>query len=137
MGRTNRSTKLDDPGNAAAFRVDPFAALPAALPQDGPATAGHAASTERDLQAPAGPGAGGTRIRAAGLRYGVERKGHGGKAVTVVRGLEGLSGAEQAALLQAARQALGVGGAFADGILQLQGDQRDRARAWLEKRFPK
>ena len=62
-----------------------------------------------------------------------ERKGHGGKTVTLVRGLELLSELEKMELSGRIKTALGIGARFVEGILELQGDQRDRAAAWFEK----
>ncbi|HEY4221015.1 MAG TPA: translation initiation factor [Myxococcota bacterium] len=61
----------------------------------------------------------------------MERKGHGGKTVTVVSGvapfaLEGLCGDM--------KKALGVGARVEDGAIVLQGDLVPRAMAYLDKR---
>jgi translation initiation factor 1 len=65
----------------------------------------------------------------------MEKKGRGGKTVTVVDGLpnnaEFLKG-----LCQELKRASGTGGAVADGAIELQGDLRDRVRDCLaEKGF--
>lgn len=65
------------------------------------------------------------------VRY--ERKGRGGKEATLIEQLT-LSPAERAEWLLAMKQALGCGGTLEDEALVLQGDQRVRARAWLEAR---
>ena len=62
-----------------------------------------------------------------------ERKGRGGKEVTLVHGLENLDTMLQMELCGRIKEALGIGGQFADGILMLQGDQTERAAAWFEK----
>ena len=62
-----------------------------------------------------------------------ETKGRGGKAVTLVDGLP-LAGAELKTLAKALKQKCGVGGAIKDGIIEIQGDQRDSLQAELEKR---
>jgi len=62
-----------------------------------------------------------------------ERKGRGGKDVTVVD----LALADEAlsrAWFKEAKAALGCGGAWQDGTWILQGDQRDRVRVWLQGR---
>ena len=60
----------------------------------------------------------------------MEKKGRGGKTVTVVDGLP-----RNAALLKALSQELkrvcGTGGAVADGAVELQGDLRERVREVL------
>jgi translation initiation factor 1 len=63
----------------------------------------------------------------------LERKGRGGKEATVVEKL-GLTPAALAAWADALKRALGCGGGVEDDAIALQGDQRERARAWLEGR---
>jgi translation initiation factor 1 len=63
----------------------------------------------------------------------MERKGRGGKEVTVVEQLE-LRPAELEAWLKALKQSLGCGGSVEEGALVVQGDHRARVKAWLEGR---
>jgi translation initiation factor 1 len=63
----------------------------------------------------------------------LERKGRGGKEVTVVEHLE-LSAAEREGWLKALKGALGCGGAVEEEALVLQGDHRERLPALLEAR---
>jgi translation initiation factor 1 len=65
---------------------------------------------------------------AAKLR--IEKKGRGGKTVTVVDGLPRNSAFLKDLSIQLKR-ACGTGGAILDGAVELQGDLRDRARAFL------
>ena len=62
-----------------------------------------------------------------------EKKGRGGKTVTVVDGLP-----DNATFLKELSQELkrlcGTGGAVADGAVELQGDLRDRLREYLVKK---
>jgi translation initiation factor 1 len=62
----------------------------------------------------------------------LEKKGRGGKAVTVIYGLP-----QNAAFLKQLSQALkrtcGTGGAVVEGCVELQGDLRDRVRDWLKQ----
>ncbi len=65
------------------------------------------------------------------VRVGREKKGRGGKTVTLVRGLA----LEPAALLVMARQlkaACGSGGTVADGVVEIQGDHVQRVVAALQ-----
>jgi translation initiation factor 1 len=64
------------------------------------------------------------------VRVFFETKGRGGKGVTVVRGL-GLAEPELAALGKTLKAACGVGGTAKDGVVELQGDHRDRVLALL------
>ena len=54
-----------------------------------------------------------------------EKSGRGGKVVTIVSGLN-MHPEGKSALLAALKKKLGTGGAVKDGVLELQGDQRDR-----------
>ena len=66
------------------------------------------------------------------VRLFFETKGRGGKGVTVVRGL-GLAEPELTALGKKLKAACGVGGTAKDGVVELQGDHRDRVMALLKK----
>jgi translation initiation factor 1 len=66
------------------------------------------------------------------VRLFFETKGRGGKGVTVVRGL-GLDDAALAALGKKLKTACGVGGTAKDGVIELQGDHRDRVMALLKE----
>jgi translation initiation factor 1 len=101
----------------------PFAALQAMkdkLPQ-GPAPATPAVTKPAEKPGPA----------RAVVR--LERKGRGGKEVTVVEKL-GLAPAELEVWAKALKQALGTGGAVDGDAIVLQGDVRPRAEAILRER---
>ena len=59
------------------------------------------------------------------VRVSRETQGRGGKTVTVIRGVEG-DAAKLAALGKRLRAACGSGGTVKDGVLEVQGDHRDR-----------
>lgn len=62
-----------------------------------------------------------------------ERKGRGGKTVTVIRGVAGTE-SQLKELAQRMRRALGCGGSVEDGdVIVLQGEQLERTRLWLEQ----
>jgi len=63
----------------------------------------------------------------------LERKGRGGKEVTVVEKL-GLKPAQLELWCKELKQSLGCGGVIEGTDLVVQGDQRERAKAWLEGR---
>ena len=63
----------------------------------------------------------------------LERKGHGGKEVTVVSHME-LSPKDLEKWLKSLKSELGCGGAIDEGMIYLQGDQRERLPAVLTKR---
>ena len=67
------------------------------------------------------------------MRVGRETKGRKGAGVTVVSGIP-LAGAELKALAKSLKQACGSGGKLADGVLEIQGEHRDRVVALLAKR---
>ena len=79
---------------------------------------------ERPPEPPKGPARAVVRL---------ERKGRGGKEVTVVEQL-GLPAAGLRSWLKALKDALGCGGAVEGDALVLQGDHRGRLRALLEER---
>ena len=60
----------------------------------------------------------------------LEKKGRGGKAVTVVAGLP-CNAAFLASLASELKRACGTGGTAADGAVEVQGDQRERLRPLL------
>lgn len=64
------------------------------------------------------------------VRVSLESRGRGGKTVTLVRGLA-LDEAGLAALGKRLRSACGAGGAVKDGVLEIQGDHRERVAALL------
>ena len=63
----------------------------------------------------------------------MERKGRGGKEVTVVEKLE-LKPTELEKWGKELKQSLGCGGAVEGATLIVQGDQRERVKTWLEGR---
>ena len=67
------------------------------------------------------------------VRVARETKGRGGKTVTLVRGLA-LDAVALVALAKALRSACGAGGAQKDGVIEIQGDHRERVAAWLVER---
>ena len=67
------------------------------------------------------------------VRVSRESKGRGGKVVTIVTGIP-LAGAELKTLAKELKKKCGVGGALKDGIIEIQGDQRDLLVSDLTKR---
>jgi translation initiation factor 1 len=61
-----------------------------------------------------------------------EKKGRGGKTVTVVENLQ-LSDDDLKALARALKQACGTGGAVEERTVIIQGDQRERISAEMER----
>jgi translation initiation factor 1 len=66
------------------------------------------------------------------VSVGREVAGRGGKAVTVIRGLQG-SAAELEELATRLKRLCGAGGTLKSGVLEIQGDHRDRLVAELCK----
>lgn len=60
-----------------------------------------------------------------------ERKGRGGKTVTLVEGIA-VKGEKRRSLVRELRSTLGTSGKMEDDVLVLGGDQRERLRAWLQ-----
>jgi len=123
MGKRDKKPEASAP--AAPFH-NPFAALGLKreeLPA-GPAPAPVKAEQSKGSKEPRGPARAVVRM---------ERKGRGGKEVTVVEQL-GLSAAELEKWLKALKGGLGCGGTVEEDTLVLQGDQRERLPALLEAR---
>jgi translation initiation factor 1 len=76
--------------------------------------------------------AGHSRSGKGGIRLRLERRA-AGRLVTVVTGLPGKP-AEAEELGRALRRACHTGGSFREGVLELQGDQRERIEAELRTR---
>jgi len=66
------------------------------------------------------------------LKFSLQRKGHNGKTVTNVHGFKEFSLEERMRICGNVKKELGIGARFVDDILELQGDQRDRASKWFE-----
>ena len=79
-----------------------------------------------EASVPARPGAIVAKLR-------MEKKGRGGKMVTVVDGLPNNADFLKE-LIQELKRACGTGGAAGDGFVELQGDLRDRVRELLTKK---
>lgn len=67
------------------------------------------------------------------VRVSRESKGRGGKVVTLVSGVP-LVGAELKTLAKELKKKCGVGGALKDGVIEIQGEQRDLLVGELSKR---
>lgn len=61
-----------------------------------------------------------------------ESKGRGGKGVTLLKGLV-LTEADMTALCKTIKQACGTGGTVKDGIIEIQGEQREKIAETLRK----
>ena len=91
-----------------------------------------AVSGERPAPAAAEPGAA-ELSRCGKLVVRRERKGHGGKTVTIVDGL-GLPAARLEQLARALRTAMGCGARVDGGRVVVQGDLTQAVEGWLRKR---
>jgi translation initiation factor 1 len=67
-----------------------------------------------------------------GIRIRRESKGRGGKTVSIVDGLP-LAEREMKALLKKLKARIGTGGALKNGVLEIQGEHRDKLIQLLEK----
>lgn len=80
---------------------------------------------------PPPPGKGDHDGRGKTVRLQIERKGRKGKTVTLVLGLRH-NPDTMADLARLLKERCGTGGTVKEGTIELQGDQRDRAKAELE-----
>jgi translation initiation factor 1 len=62
----------------------------------------------------------------------LERKGRGGKSVTLIEGLN-ISEKDREALLKQLKARLGTGGSLKNDVLEIQGDHRDAVIALLQE----
>ena len=123
MGKKKRTGQASEPEPSGPFH-NPFAALGGLRDGLPVGDAPPPAAPEKRAVPAAGP------TRAVLAR---ERKGRRGKDVTRVT-LPGLPEAELDGWLRDLKTHLGCGGAVEDATLILQGDQRERVRAWLRER---
>ena len=73
------------------------------------------------------------RIKGDGIvRVGRETKGRGGKGVTLVSGLP-LAEEALKELASKLKQTCGTGGTVKDGVIEIQGDHREKLCAYLQK----
>ena len=112
-----------------------FGGLGAALAAQGFASMD---ATDSGKTTPAGGTPGAAGARADGVLSGKavvrqERKGRGGKTVTVIDGVAIHRVADLEALAKTMRKALGAGARVEGKGIVVQGDQRKKAADWLEK----
>jgi len=67
----------------------------------------------------------------ASIRVCLERKGRGGKTVTLIEGIR-MSAEESMLLLKQLKTRLGTGGSLKNDLLEIQGDHRDVIMALLQ-----
>ena len=72
-------------------------------------------------------------VEAGPVRVLLDRKGRGGKSVTVVEGVR-LAADELRKLAKELKRRTGTGGSVKDGRIEIQGDQRDLVISELESR---
>lgn len=118
------SKKREDHSGAAASFDNPFARL---APLRGELPPGDEPTAEPSIVEEAGSPLGGKIV----VRR--ERKGRGGKTVTVVEGVR-LEGDALTGFAREMKRALGCGAVVESGVVVLQGAQEEAARAFLEKR---
>jgi len=67
------------------------------------------------------------------IRISLERKGRGGKSVTLLKGFQ-LTRTDRESLLKDLKRVCGSGGTSREDHIELQGDHREGVAAWLEQR---
>lgn len=125
-------------GGGQGLGQNPFAALSSAGLPVAPKIVLEKAAASADARA-GGPGKSGpaTQARNRG-RVDIRREtgGRGGKTVTVVDGFVGIGLPEKEQLAKKMRAAGGCGGTVKDGVIEIQGDQRETvARILTEAGF--
>ena len=121
----SKSGKIGTDGGAD-LQQNPFASLMGLKLPNSPAVAPPRSQPGATPQASASP-------RANRGRVDIKRAtaGRGGKTVTVVSGFTGIGQLEKESLAKAMRAACGCGGTVKDGVIEIQGDQRDKIAAIL------
>ncbi len=126
MGK-RRKRKEEESQAQPEFKVNPFAGLSVDVPKEAP-------PPPKPKPAPAD--------RPAGMRSGfmaqpvvvrLEKKGRGGKMVTVIAGFNTEYELEMQQTVGNLRRHLGTGGTVKGDSLELQGDQRRKAADWLRE----
>jgi len=110
---------------------------PAKIPMGGLGDALRAAGFDASPSAEATeaqPSAGSARQASFEPRFRIEKKGRRGKAVTLVEGVSELDDDARKALAKELGKTLGCGATVEDGVIVVQGDQRDRLAAHFAQR---
>ena len=114
-----------DPGQVAAEVADLVARL---------FTGAARGTTPKPIPLPAAPKPAAKPVKQHTVKVGRETKGRRGKGVTLVSDLPpGLGEAGVAELAATLKNRCGTGGTVKDGVIEIQGDQRDRVTEELEK----
>ncbi len=121
MAKKSKKIPLND--DTKGFSNNPFAALSAR--EDLPAPEPEAPAPEAQNT--------GLNLSKTRVHTNIEKKGRGGKTVTVVFGLDALSEAHINELMKALKKGLGVGVTLEEGGIVVQGDQRPRLPQILAK----
>ena len=131
MGKKRGKRSLEDPEKGAFTFGDMLRIKGVQIPREG---LPDAPPTEKasNTEEPEDINATTHRNIGADLRLRVERKGRGGKTVTIIEGLA-LRGKERDAFTKRLRRAMGSGANFEGENIVVQGDIRDRLQPWLEK----
>jgi translation initiation factor 1 len=116
------SVKQDEKGRRVVFSTDP---------EDGQDRKSHVDDVTHDAGRPTNPaGPIATRQRNQPVIVGIERKGRGGKTVSIVSGVMSHEAGKQS-LLKLLKTKLGTGGTLKDEVIEIQGDHRDQIVALL------
>jgi len=144
MAKKNRSKKRQDPGGSSDFKANPFVGLHIPVVDKGENKVKTEPKTEvekikisqadKELLVAMG-GDSETEFSNASekLSFNIERKGRGGKTVTLVYGLKYLGMEERMILVQKLKKSLGTSARFEENVLQIQGDIIERAKKFLHK----
>lgn len=90
-------------------------------------------SQNKPLALPTKPKAGGASKSRGRVDIRREKAGRGGKTVTTIEGIK-MAPQDIQDLLKSLKAHCGVGGAYKDGVMIIQGDKRDEVSNFLEKK---
>ena len=122
MAKKKGKVSLD--AAAEGFSSNPFASLAnrSDLPAPAPEPEASKAEPEEVLD-----------LSKTRIHTNIEKKGRGGKTVTLIGGLDGLPAKQHEQLVAALKKGLGVGVSTEDTVIVVQGDQRPRLAGVFEK----
>ena len=119
MGRKKQKSEINE-HSTKEFNIDPFANLDIPSDLNLKEFQGETKPTEKDRP-----------ISGSKLYVRLEKKGRGGKVVTVISGFEKTAAEKLESIAKDLRKQIGTGGTCYEDTIELQGDHRNQAGKWL------
>ena len=128
MGKKNRKNKHKEAPPEKDMQINPFAGLESRAFPEAEKKEEPKAAEKKAVFSPY------EAILDCPLHLRLEKKGRGGKTVTIIEGLPLDHDEEVITLAKDLRKKLSTGGSLAEDAIELQGDQRSRAGNWLKEK---